>query len=121
MTYPMLLIIAPIHYKYIGQSKYTTKIIASTPVGKTSINSKQLGELKDYIKDNSDLEVKLNGDESAYKTANDTIFADKLSKLQSNKKVNFDFIGIKKGGYGGILKFFSMLLPDDPIEYNDWA
>ena len=58
ITYPMLLIITPIHYKYIGDKNFKRIILASTPIDKKEISPTVLRNLKSYIKDNSDLEVR---------------------------------------------------------------
>lgn len=116
ITYPMLLIITPINYKYIGDKNFKHIILASTSIDKKEISPTVLKNLKNYIKDNSDLEVKVNGNESVYQTANNQVL-NKFKGMVNEKDKDLRFIGGKKGGYNNVLKYFNELItPHDPME-----
>lgn len=116
ITYRMLLIVTPIQYRYIGDKISKRIILASTPIDKKEISPTVLRNLKSYIKDNSDLEVKVNENESVYQTANNQVL-DKFKRMVNGKDKDLKFLGGKKGGYNNVLKYFNELItPHDPME-----
>lgn len=116
ITYPMILIVTPIQYRYIGDKNFKRIILASTPIDKKEISPTVLRNLKSYIKDNSDLEVKVNENESVYQTANNQVL-DKFKRMLNGKDKDLKFLGEKKGGYNNVLKYFNELItPHDPME-----
>lgn len=91
-------------------------ILASTPIDKKEISPTVLRNLKSYIKDNSDLEVKVNENESVYQTANNQVL-DKFKRTVDGKDKDLKFLGGKKGGYDNVLRYFNELIsPHDPME-----
>lgn len=115
-TLPFLMIISPVEYKYRGKIK--TKILLNTPNLSKDITEEDYTNIKEYTKDNRDLEVNYKKaekkGESVYLTSN---------KKVEEKLMNFDneedlkFFGGKDGGYGSILKKLNEeISPVDPLE-----
>lgn len=115
-TLPFLMIISPIEYNYRGKIK--NEILLNTPVLSKNITEKDYKNIKDYTRDNLDLEVDYKKaeekGESVYLTSHKKI-EEKLSKFD-----NEDVLKIlegKRGGYGSILKKLNKeISPVDPLE-----
>ena len=118
-TYPMLVIYCKGSYRYSGEKRLHSINFLSTPIDKINLSSKDSKNLNSYIRDNSNLELKVIKNQSIYQTANDNI-SKKFNKLVKNgAKSDKDgyFIGGKKGGYGYVLKKINYLIsPHDPID-----
>lgn len=118
ITYPMLVIYCEGKYRFSGDKDFKEIRFLSTPLDKIDVNKSFSKNLKDYIKDNANMEIRLKKNESVYLTANQLV-EKKLKNLKTHKAAkNSDayFIGGKKGGYGFILKKINnMISPVDPL------
>lgn len=128
VTFPFLAIASQITYRYWGNSNDNIERFITIPTGKFSINKNDLGNLEDYLKDNSDLEVHPQGKTSIYKTANNSVFNKCKQLSNSNKESSTGssknpdkkilFLGGKPGGYGFFLKKLNKVISDssaDPL------
>lgn len=121
ITYPMLAIFSRIDYRFWGSNKMHSDFIVTTPVGKYEILPEDYYSLFDYIKDNHDLETKLNGAESIYQSSNKIVTEHVKNLFDSNKDhsdKDLYFMGGKEGGYNFILKKLRGILPEDPLIKN---
>lgn len=110
VTYPFLVIVGVIDYKY--QGKEETSIIISTSFHNVEIKEVDLKNLIDYTKDNAKHEIKLSDNiKNIYQEANNQVF-----EAVKNMKENQEFFGGKKDGYGFILKQINSLIsPKDVL------
>lgn len=119
ITYPMLVIYCEGHYRYSGEDQWHTIRFLSTPIDKIDITKKDSDYLKQYIDDNSNLEIKPVKDKSVYIKANQLVRRkfNALPKEKGDKKGSF--MGATEGGYGYILKKINPLItPKDPIAFK---
>lgn len=118
ITYPMLIIYCEGKYRFSGDNNFKEIRFLSTPLDKIDVDKFSSKNLKNYIKDNVNMEIQPKKGESVYLTANQLV-EKKLEKLITHKvHKNSDayFIGGKKGGYGLILKKINkMISPIDPL------
>ena len=110
------MIISPIEYNYRGKIK--NEILLNTPVLSKNITEKDYKNIKDYTRDNLDLEVDYKKaeekGESVYLTSHKKI-EEKLSKFDNEDVLKI--LGGKRGGYGSILKKLNKeISPVDPLE-----
>lgn len=115
-TLPFLMIISPIEYNYRGKMK--NEILLNTPNLSKNITEEDYKNIKDYTRDNQDLEVDYQKaeekGESVYLTSHKKI-EEKLSKFDSEDDLKI--LGGKRGGYGSILKKLNEeISPVDPLE-----
>lgn len=118
VTYPMLVIYCEGKYRFSGEDKFNDIKFLSTPLDKIDVDEDLSENLKEYIKDNANMEIRPKQGESVYLTANRVV--EKKMENVINHKVKKDsdlyFLGAKKGGYNSILKKINeMLSPQDPL------
>lgn len=122
ITYPMLVIYCKGSYRYSGERRLHSINFLSTPIDKINISSKDSKNLNSYIRDNSNLEIKVIKNQSIYQTANNNVSERFNNLVKNGVRSNKDgyFIGGKKGGYGYVLKKINYLIsPHDPIDDSD--
>lgn len=115
----MLVIYCEGQYRYSGEDQWHNIRFLSTPIDKIDITEKDSEYLKQYIMDNSNMEVKADKNKSVYVKANQLVRRkiDNLPKEKGDKKGSF--MGATKEGYGYILKKINPLItPKDPIMYK---
>ncbi|MDT3974103.1 hypothetical protein RPN77_13500, partial [Staphylococcus saprophyticus] len=115
-TLPFLMIISPIEYNYRGKVK--NEILLNTPNLSKNITEEDYKNIKDYTRDNQDLEVDYKKaeekGESVYLISNKKI-EEKLSEFDNESDLKI--LGGKRGGYGSILKKLNEeISPEDPLE-----
>lgn len=120
-TYPFMVIVSDINYKYKNKDK--NKIILSTPLVNKELKREQYSNIMEYISDNADfLKLEINKEKSIYETVQNKVesqICTMMKKENPNKKDQklIQIIGGKEGGYGNVLKDInSLITPSDPVE-----
>lgn len=113
-TYPFLVIVSAIQYKY--NEKIQTDIVLSTSVKNCTLEEKDFINLCRYVKDNSNHEVKVPNDGSSiYQKANEQV----CYAVKNMGQYPLFFGGDETDGYGSVLKKINEIItPHDFLGEN---